>query len=172
MWSVVRSSDGASAGTFESPRLAGVVARANRASGSAGAPRRSARLVLVIEDQLPELDPQQTAMGTSIEEVASEFGKFGQGPWEADYVGPEQNRLLPEGICCGSCVWFDGEAGCEIVDGAVEDDGVCRLRVVPGPLEPATYRSVEDMVEAEASARLDRIENTVIRLAARYFDER
>lgn len=80
--------------------------------------------------------PRQNAVYDALEGVVETFGLFDQGigPDGAHYMGPEANGFAGEGLQCGSCVFFEGPRGCELVGGDIDPGGLCKLWQIPGDI--------------------------------------
>ena len=85
------------------------------------------------ETETPEvpLSDRQTALYSALEKVVETFGKFDQGD------GPNGSHYMPEspfaarGIVCANCPFYVGGGGCELVDGAIAEAGICKLWIIP-----------------------------------------
>lgn len=71
------------------------------------------------------------------EEIAEENGKWPQS--DAHYM--ENNPFASRGMKCSNCLYFE-EGQCEIVQGSVSPDGICKLWIIPE----------EKLLESEARA--------------------
>jgi HK97 family phage prohead protease len=76
------------------------------------------------------INPRQAAMYDLYEKIAEEFGKWGQGVGGdgAHYVA--QSPFADEGMVCANCVFYEGGGGCEIVEGEIAPNGICKLWVI------------------------------------------
>jgi len=108
-----------------------------------------------------EVAPRQRALYDALEGIAETFGKFDQG------IGPDGAHYVAEspfdGLVCSSCVFYEGARGCEIVDGDIAPEAVCKFWTIPAALLPgaesegtdtpmrsdmdAEYRLTDDGVE-------------------------
>lgn len=77
-----------------------------------------------------QINPRQAAMYDLYEKIAEEFGKWGQGVGGdgAHYVA--QSPFADEGMVCANCVFYEGGGGCEIVEGEIAPNGICKLWVI------------------------------------------
>jgi len=77
-----------------------------------------------------QINPRQAAMYDLYEKIAEEFGKWGQGADGdgAHYVA--QSPFADEGMVCANCVFYEGGGGCEIVEGEIAPNGICKLWVI------------------------------------------
>lgn len=95
-------------------------------------------------DESVTLTPRQVALYDDIEEIVAEYGVFdrGIGANGAHYAEAAQNPFIAEGIVCKNCVFFLANR-CEIVDGDIEDEAICKFWIIPEaalgiePAEPA-----------------------------------
>jgi HK97 family phage prohead protease len=81
----------------------------------------------------PRLTPRQRMMYDKYEKVAELFGQFDKsaGPDGAHYIEAADNVFADAGIKCAACVYFQGGGACEIVEGSIEPEAVCKLWVIP-----------------------------------------
>ena len=99
--------------------------------------------------EMPEsiypVTPRQKALYDAVEGVAELFGKFdqGTGPDGAHYVAESPF----EGMVCSSCVFYGGARGCEVVDGDIAPEGVCKLWIIPEALMPGAESEGTDTTE-------------------------
>ena len=107
------------------------------------------------------LNERQIVMYDMYESIVEEYGLYEQGIGAngAHYGGGELNPFKAEGIMCGSCVFFM-EGKCEIVQGNIEAEGVCKLWIIPEAAlvieEPTEEEAVvEDEVVAEEEALVE-----------------
>ena len=79
-----------------------------------------------------QLTARQTTLFSLLTSVATQFGKFGQddGPDGAEYEKGSANDEKP-GIECGNCAFYSGAGTCTIVDGLIDEEGVCKFALVP-----------------------------------------
>lgn len=90
--------------------------------------------------ELPEtiypVTPRQQAQYDALEGVAELFGKFDQG------IGPDGAHYVAEspfdGLLCSSCLFYEGARACEVVNGDIAPEGVCKLWIIPEALVPAS----------------------------------
>jgi hypothetical protein len=61
------------------------------------------------------------------------LGKYDQssGPDGAHYFNSAQNPFTEEGLACGNCAFFEGTNTCEIVDGNIDPQGLCKNWIIP-----------------------------------------
>ena len=91
------------------------------------------------------MTPRQKALYDAVEGVAELFGKFDQG------TGPDGAHYVAEspfdGMVCSSCVFYEGARGCEVVDGDIAPEGVCKLWIIPEALMPGAESEGTDTTE-------------------------
>ena len=88
--------------------------------------------------EMPEsiypVTPRQKALYDAYEGVVELFGKFDQG------TGPDGAHYVAEspfdGMVCSSCLLYEGARACEVVDGDIAPEGVCKLWIIPEALMP------------------------------------
>ena len=85
-----------------------------------------------------EFNTRQRMMVSSLVEVTHEAGKFdwGVGANGAHYMPAAQNPFATQGIACEHCFFYqptilEGMGQCAIVEGMVEEYGVCKLWIIP-----------------------------------------
>jgi len=85
------------------------------------------------EAETPEvpLSDRQAALYSALETVVEKFGKFdqGDGPNGSHYIA--ESPFAGRGIVCANCPFYVGGGGCELVDGAISEAGVCKFRIIP-----------------------------------------
>lgn len=81
-----------------------------------------------------EYSGRQMQQQVAYQRVVEVFGKFDQtaGPDGAHYM--DANPFKKDGIACANCVFYEGPRGCEIVEGEIDPDAICKLWVIPGDL--------------------------------------
>lgn len=88
------------------------------------------------DDMGPDHDytGRQMQQQVAYQRMVEVFGKFDQtaGPDGAHYM--DANPFKKDGIACANCVFYEGPRGCEIVDGEIDPDAICKLWVIPGDL--------------------------------------
>jgi hypothetical protein len=99
------------------------------------------------------LTPRQKALYEVYESITEAFGMFTQdiGANGAHYVA--ESPFKEEGMICANCVFYEGGRGCEIVEGDIAPNGICKLWIINeeilGVSSPATEPEPEDDVEEE-----------------------
>ena len=74
-----------------------------------------------------ELTPQDAELEEAQDEIAAKEGK-----WEKDsahYVYP--NPFAGRGIKCANCTHYSGDGACDVVEGTIDPDAICKLWVIP-----------------------------------------
>jgi hypothetical protein len=111
-----------------------------------------------------EFNTRQRMMVSSLVEVTHEAGKFdwGVGANGAHYMPTEQNPFASQGIACEHCFFYqptvlEGYGQCAIVEGMVEEYGVCKLWIIPeDTITEETAEAAADMIEdAEDDAMIE-----------------
>ena len=111
-------------------------------------------------DESVTLAERQVAMYDTYEALAEEYGLFNQGIGAngAHYGPGDVNPFKAEGIMCGSCVFYM-EGKCEIVEGDIDPEGICKLWIIPesalnlsAPEEEAMAESVPEAMAPEEDA--------------------
>jgi hypothetical protein len=90
-------------------------------------------LVRLEEGETENLTPRQKMLYESYEDNVELFGMFdrGVGANGAHYVPAEKNPFVSSGMICSNCVFFKGGNVCEIVEGEIEPNAVCKLWIIP-----------------------------------------
>ncbi len=75
--------------------------------------------------------PRQALQYDNDEKLVELFGKYSQdsGANGAHYAAP--SPFVADGLVCSSCVFYDGARACEIVEGDIAPDGVCKRWIIP-----------------------------------------
>lgn len=112
------------------------------------------------ERELPEegddemsLSPANFALYEAIEQIAVENGPWPQeGADGAHYM--TDNPFAERGVKCQNCVFWNEGGSCDVVDGEIEPEAVCKLWVIPEeklaakPEPPPADRSIDAAAEA------------------------
>jgi hypothetical protein len=130
--------------------------KALRAVGYDGMKPKSATKAV---DESVTLTERQVVMYDLYEGLVEEYGLFNQGIGAngAHYGPGDVNPFKAEGIMCGACVFYM-EGKCEIVEGDIDPEGVCKLWIIPEATLQLAAVEEEAMAESE-SAPMD--ENAV-----------
>jgi hypothetical protein len=66
----------------------------------------------------------------ALEKTAEENGQWPQGgPGGAHYM--KRSMFADQGMACMNCVFWNSEGNCDIVEGQIEEKGLCKLWVIP-----------------------------------------
>lgn len=105
-----------------------------------------------MEDSIYPLTPRQTLQYEQDEKLVEVFGKYDQGigPDGAHYVA--ESPFAAERMVCASCAFYEGPRGCEIVDGDIAPEGICKRWVIPAELLAVEPAPVEEMPAEPRSA--------------------
>ena len=99
------------------------------------------------------LNERQQKQAEDLAEMAVEYGMFDQstGANGAHYAPADKNPFAAEGLKCLNCVFYDElNKQCQIVAGAIEDDAVCKLWIIPeNILNPPTPEGTPMTVNAQ-----------------------
>ena len=103
-------------------------------------------------DESVTLSERQVAMYDMYEGVVEMYGVFdkGIGANGAHYIEAEGNPFKAEGMACKNCVFYLANR-CEIVDGDIEEDALCKLWIIPESALIAA-EAVEEETEEEEDA--------------------
>lgn len=80
------------------------------------------------------LNERQQSLAKDLAENAVEYGMFDQttGANGSHYTPANVNPFKAEGMICMNCVFYSEEAKqCQIVEGILEDDAICKFWVIP-----------------------------------------
>ena len=102
--------------------------KALRAVGYDGVKPKSVKAI----DESVILNERQVVMYDMYESIVEEYGVFdrGIGANGAHYVSAENNPFKAEGMACKNCVFYLANR-CEIIDGEIEEDALCKLWIIP-----------------------------------------
>jgi Pyruvate/2-oxoacid:ferredoxin oxidoreductase delta subunit len=84
-------------------------------------------------EEMGEFNTRQRMMVSSLVEVTHDAGKFDQGVGAngAHYMPAAKNPFASQGIACEYCFFYQPDGQCAIVEGVVEEYGVCKLWIIP-----------------------------------------
>jgi HK97 family phage prohead protease len=104
------------------------------------------------------LSPANLAYAESLEDIVDEFGPWPQGgPAGAHYI--EVSPFAKRGMKCSNCIFFEAGA-CEVVQGSISENGICKLWVIPeGKMSEESKRSAAVVAE-EATTQEVVVEET------------
>ncbi len=117
-------------------------------------------------DESVTISERQIAMYENYEAIVEMYGVFdkGIGANGAHYMEAEGNPFKAEGMACKNCVFYLANR-CEIVDGDIEEDALCKMWIIPESalvvaeaVEEMDEEETEDMAEevvAEAEAMVE-----------------
>lgn len=91
----------------------------------------------MIEDSVAaKLNDRQLKQVEDQYAIVEQFGMYDQSTDAngAHYAPEEANPFIAEGLICGNCVFFEGGGACEIVQGEIAANAVCKLWVIPESL--------------------------------------
>ncbi len=109
----------------------------------------------VSQDLYVQLEGDEKALVDAMIGVVSQYGRF-QGPSSSVYAGymsPAQNKEKENGIKCGNCVFHFEESGnfeCSAVNADIEEEGLCRLAMIP----PQYFQETIRVREAEKKYKI------------------
>ena len=101
------------------------------------------------------LTARQRWLYEKLEWGAEVFGKWDwAGADGAHYMGPDGNPFIGEGMVCQNCVFYEGPRACEIVNGDIDPNGLCKFWVIPqaympNAVDPSTPQPTMMMTKAE-----------------------
>jgi len=130
-----------------------------------------------MEEEYPgTLSQANLDLAEAQEMIADDEGQWPQeGAAGAHYMG--ESPFSGRGIMCANCVFFEGGGACEIVQGDIDPNGVCKFWIIPEERmsaedkkpEPAPVdeKSAEDMraakQEEEIAVKLANLKATILR---------
>lgn len=82
------------------------------------------------DDHSDGLTMRQKMMYEMYEKIVDKFGQWNQGVGAdgAHYVAV--SPFKSEGMVCSNCVFFQGGKKCEIVEGVIEPNAICKLWII------------------------------------------
>jgi len=96
------------------------------------------------------LSPANLAYAESLEGIVDEFGPWPQGgPAGAHYI--EVSPFAERGMKCSNCIFFEAGA-CEVVQGSISENGICRLWVIPEEKMTEESKRSESAVAEDTTA--------------------
>ena len=101
-------------------------------------------------DEEQDLSAHQSSLYEAYEWIAESFGKFDQGigAQGAHYVA--ESPFAEDGLVCSNCVFFEGGRACEVVDGDIAPEGICKLWIIKADLVDGEAEAEEEpMSESE-----------------------
>ena len=120
---------------------------------------RDAEGVTGVEEEYGTLSPANLAYAESLEGIVDEFGPWPQGgPDGAHYI--EVSPFAERGMKCSNCIFFEAGA-CEVVQGSISENGVCKLWVIPeGKMKDESKRSASVVAEEATTQEIVAEETT------------
>lgn len=90
----------------------------------------------MIEDSIYQPTPRQRLQYDLTEANINQFGKYNQSTYSdgAHYAPESSNPFKAQGLVCSNCFFFEGPRGCEVVDGEIEPNAICKLWIIPNEL--------------------------------------
>jgi HK97 family phage prohead protease len=87
-----------------------------------------------LEDGMYQWSPRQRYLYDELEGIAETFGKFTKGidSEGAHYV--EESPFASDGLICANCAFYEGPRACEIVEGDIAPEAVCKFWIIPNEL--------------------------------------
>ena len=145
--------------------------KALRTVGYDGMKPKSATKAL---DESVTLSERQVAMYDMYEGIVEMYGVFdkGIGANGAHYIEAEGNPFKAEGMACKNCVFYLANR-CEIVDGDIEEDALCKMWIIPESaliaaevVEEAEDEETEEMTEEMTEEAVAEVEEPVEEVAS------
>jgi HK97 family phage prohead protease len=118
-----------------------------------------------------QINPRQLSLYDFYEKIVENFGEFNQGIGAdgAHYVA--ESPFAEEGMVCANCVFYEGGRGCELVEGDIAPEGICKLWIISENLLP----SVEQIVPMETDSNSEYSERSMtntVQWVAKDIDEK
>lgn len=111
-----------------------------------------------VEENYGILSPANMAYAESLEGIVDEYGPWPQGgPEGAHYI--EISPFAERGMKCSNCVFFEAGA-CEVVQGSISENGICKLWVIPEDKMSEESKRSESAVIEEPAPATDVVEAT------------
>lgn len=119
------------------------------------------------EMQEKGLNGRQFSMYEFYENIAEQFGMFNQGDGAngAHYVA--ESPFADSGLICGNCVLYEGGQACEVVEGRISPNGICKLWVINEEL--LGIKSVNPVLPIEPEEEYEDSEFRAVDLSAPAF---
>ena len=80
------------------------------------------------------LNDRQKSQAEDLAELSLEYGQFKQdtGADGAHYAPASANPFKADGLVCCNCVFYNEETEqCQIVEGTIEPEAICKLWIIP-----------------------------------------
>jgi HK97 family phage prohead protease len=122
--------------------------------GGTPAKNWAARKVAAMESRAEEeasmesLSPANFALYEAVEQIAVENGPWPQGgPDGAHYM--TENPFAERGMKCQNCVFWNENGACDVVEGQIDPNAVCKLWIIPEERLPeSAKRGIDPAAEA------------------------
>jgi hypothetical protein len=130
-----------------------------------------------VEEEYPgTLSQANLDLAEAQEMIAADEGQWPQGEiGGAHYMG--ESPFSERGIMCSNCIFFEGGGACEIVQGDIDPNGVCKFWIIPEermseekkpePAPAVDEKAAEDMraakQEEEIAVKLANLKATILR---------
>lgn len=121
--------------------------------GGTPAKNWASRKVASMESREADIEPGETlspanfALYEAIEQIAVENGQWPQaGPGGAHYM--MDNPFAQQGMRCENCVFWNEGGNCDVVEGQIDQNAVCKLWVIPEERLQEAKRSIDPASEA------------------------
>ena len=109
------------------------------------------------------LSPRQDAMVASYQNIVSQYGKFTMGISESGANYCVESPWDDQGLICANCAFYQQGGACNLVMGAINPAGVCKLFVIQERTlalsvlepEPIDIDDIENPMHAEAEELMD-----------------
>ena len=113
------------------------------------------------DEQYSTISPANLAYAESLEGIVDEFGPWPQGgPAGAHYI--EVSPFAERGMKCSNCIFFEAGA-CEVVQGSISENGICKLWVIPeGKMSEESKRSASVVAEAATEPEAVAVEEPTV----------
>jgi HK97 family phage prohead protease len=108
-----------------------------------------------------EINPRQLSLYDFYEKLVENFGEFNQGIGAdgAHYVA--ESPFAEEGMVCANCVFYEGGRGCELVEGDIAPEGICKLWIISENLLPSVEQTVPMETDSNSEYSERSMTNTV-----------
>ena len=103
----------------------------------------------------PELTAPQVAIYEALEEIVDELGEFNQGSGAHGAHYMPASPFAADGMQCSNCAFYAGPRACEVVEGEIAPEGLCKFWIIPEHLISAA--AVGDIAEDRAAASSDAV---------------
>jgi HK97 family phage prohead protease len=102
-----------------------------------------------IEEEEMNLNPRQMALYELTEAIAEEFGMFNQGIGADGSHYVAESPFKDEGLICANCVFYEAGRMCEVVEGDIAPEGICKLWIIGEDLLESKAIPLEEEPEEE-----------------------